>query len=64
VAELQLLDDEVKAIREIRNGKKLQDIEVVPAAREAIREYLSQDQGGSTIWRCAMTNPCGSCLCR
>jgi hypothetical protein len=44
VAELQQLDDEVVAIRQIRNGKKLQDIEVVPAAREAVREYLSRDQ--------------------
>jgi transposase InsO family protein len=44
VAELQRLDDEVIAIRQIREGKKLQDIEVVPAAREVVREYLSRDQ--------------------
>jgi hypothetical protein len=44
VAELQRLDDEVIAVRQLREGKKLQDIEVVPAAREALREYLSRDQ--------------------
>jgi transposase InsO family protein len=43
-AELQKLDDEVIAIRQIREGKKLQDLEVVPAAREAVRKYMSQDR--------------------
>jgi hypothetical protein len=36
IGELQKLDDEVVAIRQIREGKKLQDIEVVPAARAAL----------------------------
>jgi transposase InsO family protein len=43
-AELQKTDDEVVAIRQIREGKKLQELEVVPAAREALREYLSRDK--------------------
>ena len=43
-AELQRTDDEVIAVRLIREGKSLQDIEVVPAAREAVREYLSRDK--------------------
>ncbi len=49
VAELRRLNDEVIAIRQIRDGKKLQDIEVVPAAREAVREYLSRDQAGESF---------------
>ncbi len=43
-AELQKTDDEVIAIRQIREGQTLQDIDVVPAARKALREYLSRDK--------------------
>src|SRR5690348_16126721 len=42
--ELQKTDDEVIAIRQIRDGKKLADIDVVPAARAAMQEYLARDK--------------------
>ncbi len=42
--ELQKTDDEVMAIRQIRNGKKLADIEMVPAARAVMQEYLARDK--------------------
>jgi transposase InsO family protein len=44
IGELQKIDDEVMAIRQIREGKKLQDLEVVPAARAALQEYLARDK--------------------
>jgi RNase H-like domain found in reverse transcriptase/Integrase zinc binding domain/Integrase core domain/Zinc knuckle len=44
VKELQIVDDEVVAIRELMKGKKeLADLEVVPAARDAISKYMSRD---------------------
>ena len=43
VKELQIVDDEVIAIRELVKGKKLADLEVVPAARDAISKYMSRD---------------------
>lgn len=40
---LQEGDEEVLAIRELMNGKRLKDLEVVPTARKALAEYLSRD---------------------
>ena len=45
VGELQKVDDEVMAIRGIRAKKKLEDMELVEAARHNINEYKSRDPG-------------------
>ncbi len=42
--ELQKTDDEVMAIRQIRDGKKLADIDMVPTARAVMEEYLARDK--------------------
>ncbi len=44
VTELQKTDDEVMAIRQIREGKKLADIDMVPAAKEVMQEFLARDK--------------------
>ena len=41
--ELQQVDDEVMAIRGLRQGRKWEEMEVAPAARDAINKYMSQD---------------------
>lgn len=37
------MDDEVIAIRGLRRGRKWEEMEVAPAARDAINKYMSQD---------------------
>jgi hypothetical protein len=43
IGELQQVDDEVIAIRGIREGRKWGDLEVTPTARDSINKYMSQD---------------------